>query len=69
MVRERLGGVRQEVDGDMDGSYMVMLLFVPTASIFSKISNIDNGGAILISYLTAIPIIWVTSKMLKWLKI
>lgn len=27
------------------------------------------GGAILISYLTAIPIIWVTSKMLKWLKI
>jgi len=48
---------------------MVMLLFVPTASIFSKISNIDNGGAILISYLTAIPIIWVTSKMLKWLKI
>ncbi len=44
MVRELPGGVRQEVDGNMDGSYMVLLLFVPTASIFAKISNIDNGG-------------------------
>ena len=46
MVGKCIDRIRQKVNGDMDGSYMVLLLPVPAASVFSKISYFDNGGGI-----------------------
>ena len=69
MVRLRAYGIRQEVDGDMDGAYLVLLLFVPIAGIFAEIPSCHNEGVIMVSYLTAVVVMWITGKVLKLLKI
>lgn len=44
MDRTYLDGIGEEIDANLDDSYLVLLLFVPITDLFFEISHFYSGG-------------------------